>query len=70
MTLGILLLGNLKMEIYSVYMEVGIIVKLTILSLKLGNSEFGSLIIKKTAFNLSFKSLRSLFLYSFSLKDS
>lgn len=48
MTLGILLLGNLNIDIY-IYIEVGIIVKLTISQLKLGNSEFGSSVSKKTA---------------------
>lgn len=57
MTSGILLLGNLIVEIYSVYIEVGIIVKLTISQLKLVNSEVVSSVSKKTAFNLSFESL-------------
>lgn len=38
------------METYTVYKKVGIIVKLIVSQLKLGNSEFGSLVSKKTAF--------------------
>lgn len=61
MTLGILLLENLKMEICTYYMEVGMIVKLTISQLKLGNSEFGSLVSRKTAFNLPSNNLDQCF---------
>lgn len=45
------------MGIYTVYVEVEKIVKLTISQLKLVNSEFGSAVSKKTAFSLSFESL-------------
>lgn len=57
------------MGIYTVYVEVEKIVKLTISQLKLVNSEFGSAVSKKTAFSLSLNHCRLLFFYSLSLED-
>lgn len=57
------------MEIYTLYVDVGIIVKLTISQLKLVSSEFGSAISKKTAFNLFLDHCRLLFFCTLSLED-
>lgn len=68
MTLGILLLGNLTVEIYIVYIEVGIMMKLTISQLKLVNSDFGSAV-SRLPLTCLLSPSKSLFFHSLSLED-
>lgn len=57
------------MDFYTVYIEGGIIVELTISQSKWVNSEFGSAVNKKISLTYFLNPCRSLFFHSLSLED-